>query len=90
MDQSPHAGANVNSQLALRTRALPRVAAPQIHRLHPAAQHGSSHQEHLVPLVHVMHRYRTDMVIAGSYSIMMGVLILFWNLLSLLMHLGDR
>ena len=44
----------------------------------------------LVQVNDVMHRYRTDMVIAGSYSIMMGVLILFWNLLSLLMHLGDR
>ncbi|MCO4747754.1 MAG: hypothetical protein KC912_23365, partial [Proteobacteria bacterium] len=43
----------------------------------------------LVQVNDVMHRFRTDMVIAGSYTIMMGMLILFWNLLSLLLRLND-
>jgi len=36
----------------------------------------------------VLHRLRTDMHIEGAYLITMGVLILFWNILSLLMRLG--
>jgi len=38
----------------------------------------------------VMHQLRTDMHIEGAYLITMGVLILFWNILSLLMRLNRR
>ena len=38
----------------------------------------------------VIHRLRTDMHIEGAYLITMGVLVLFWNLLSLLMRLNGR
>lgn len=44
----------------------------------------------LVQINDVMHRFRTDMVIAGSYTVMMGMLILFWNVLQLLLRLNDR
>jgi len=38
----------------------------------------------------VLHQYSTDMKIEGAYTITMGVLILFWNLLSLIMALTGR
>ena len=38
----------------------------------------------------VMHELRTDEVVPGAYLLTMGVLILFWNLLSLLMRLNRR
>ncbi|MCB9777973.1 MAG: Bax inhibitor-1 family protein [Alphaproteobacteria bacterium] len=38
----------------------------------------------------VMHRLRTDQYVEGAYLITMGVLILFWNILSLLMRLNRR
>ena len=38
----------------------------------------------------VMHQLRTDQHVEGSYMITMGVLILFWNLLSLLIQLTNN
>ncbi|MCB9675717.1 MAG: US12 family protein [Alphaproteobacteria bacterium] len=38
----------------------------------------------------VMHQMSTDMKMEGAYTIAMGLLILFWNLLSLLMRLNSR
>lgn len=38
----------------------------------------------------VMHRLDTNQHIEGSYLIMMGVLVLFWNILSLIMRLTSR
>ncbi len=38
----------------------------------------------------VLHRLRTDMHVEGAYMITMGVLILFWNILTLLMRLQRR
>ncbi len=38
----------------------------------------------------VMHRLNTQQHIEGAYMITMGVLVLFWNLLSLLMRLSGR
>jgi FtsH-binding integral membrane protein len=38
----------------------------------------------------VLHEMSTDMKIEGAYTIAMGILILFWNLLSLLMRLSGR
>ncbi len=38
----------------------------------------------------VLHQMSTDMKIEGAYTIMMGVLILFWNLLSLILRLSSR
>jgi len=38
----------------------------------------------------VMHRLRTDQHIEGAYLITMGILILYWNILSLLMRLRRR
>jgi FtsH-binding integral membrane protein len=36
----------------------------------------------------VLHRLRTDMHMEGSYLITMGILVLYWNILSLLMSLS--
>ena len=36
----------------------------------------------------VLHKLRTDMHIEGAYLITLGVLVLFWNILSLLMSLS--
>ncbi|MES2640157.1 MAG: Bax inhibitor-1 family protein [Myxococcota bacterium] len=38
----------------------------------------------------VIHEYDTDMHIEGAYTISMGLLVLFWNILSLLMRLTRR
>lgn len=38
----------------------------------------------------VMHRLRTDQHVEGAYLITMGILILFWNILTLLMRLNRR
>jgi FtsH-binding integral membrane protein len=38
----------------------------------------------------VLHRLRSDMFVEGAYVITMGVLVLFWNILTLLMRLQDR
>lgn len=38
----------------------------------------------------VVHTYRTDMDVEGGYTITMGLLVLFWNILSLLMRLTRR
>ncbi len=38
----------------------------------------------------VLHELRSDMHVEGAYMITMGVLILFWNILSLLMRLQRR
>jgi FtsH-binding integral membrane protein len=38
----------------------------------------------------VLHQLRTDMHVEGAYLVTMGVLVLFWNVLSLLMRLQDR
>jgi hypothetical protein len=38
----------------------------------------------------VIHKLRTDMVIPGAYSITLGLLALFWNILVLLMRLQRR
>lgn len=38
----------------------------------------------------VIHRLRTDMHIEGAYLITMGILVLFWNILTLLMRLTRR
>jgi len=38
----------------------------------------------------VIHKLRSDMHVEGAFVITMGVLVLFWNILSLLMRLQDR
>lgn len=38
----------------------------------------------------VLHHYNTDMHIEGAYTITIGVVVLFWNILSLLMRLRRR
>lgn len=38
----------------------------------------------------VLHQFDTSMTIEGAYTITMGILVLFWNILSLLMRLTDR
>lgn len=38
----------------------------------------------------VIHDYRTDMHVEGAYTIAIGILVLFWNILSLLMRLTRR
>ena len=38
----------------------------------------------------VIHRLRTDQTVEGAYMITMGVLVLFWNILTLLMRLQRR
>jgi FtsH-binding integral membrane protein len=38
----------------------------------------------------VLHHYTTDMHIEGAYTITIGVVVLFWNILSLLMRLRRR
>jgi len=38
----------------------------------------------------VLHQMSTDMKVEGAYTITMGVLILFWNLLSLILSLSGR
>ena len=37
-----------------------------------------------------MHKLNTQQHIEGAYMITMGILILFWNILSLLMRLNRR
>jgi FtsH-binding integral membrane protein len=44
----------------------------------------------LYQLNQVLHRYNTDEHVAGAYDIAIGVLVLFWNILSLLMKLTRR
>ena len=38
----------------------------------------------------VLHQFRSDMAVEGAYTITMGLLVLFWNVLSLLMRLNRR
>ena len=38
----------------------------------------------------VIHRFSSDMHIEGAFTVTMGVLVLFWNILSLLMRLNRR
>ncbi len=38
----------------------------------------------------VIHDFRTDMHVEGAYTISIGILVLFWNILSLLMRLTRR
>ncbi|MDP2316146.1 MAG: Bax inhibitor-1 family protein [Pseudomonadota bacterium] len=38
----------------------------------------------------VIHEYNTDMHVEGAYTISLGLLVLFWNILSLLMRLTRR
>ncbi len=38
----------------------------------------------------VMHNLRTDQHVGGAYTVTMGLLILFWNLLTLLMRMNRR
>jgi FtsH-binding integral membrane protein len=38
----------------------------------------------------VIHAFRTDMHVEGGYTISMGILVLFWNILTLLMRLTRR
>ncbi len=38
----------------------------------------------------VMHQMRSDMYVEGAYMVTLGILILFWNLLTLLMSLTSR
>ena len=38
----------------------------------------------------VIHNFRTDMHIEGGYLVTLGVLVMFWNLVTLLMSLSDR
>ena len=38
----------------------------------------------------VLHHYTTDMHMEGAYTITIGVVVLFWNILSLLMRLRRR
>ena len=44
----------------------------------------------LYQLNQVIHTFRTDMHVEGAYTITIGVLVLFWNILSLLMRLRRR
>lgn len=44
----------------------------------------------LYQLNRVIHDYRTDMHIEGGYTISIGILVLFWNILNLLMKLSRR
>ncbi|MFZ5475987.1 MAG: Bax inhibitor-1 family protein [Myxococcota bacterium] len=44
----------------------------------------------LYQLDRVMHDFTTDMHVEGAYTITMGLLVLFWNILSLLMRLTRR
>ena len=44
----------------------------------------------LYNLNQVMHTLSTDQHIGGAYTITMGLLVLFWNLLVLLMRLQSR
>jgi FtsH-binding integral membrane protein len=44
----------------------------------------------LYQLQKVLHDYDTDMHIEGAYTITMGLLVLFWNILTLLMRLTRR
>ena len=44
----------------------------------------------LVQLNDVVHKMPPTMVVEGSFNVMMGLLILFWNVLSLLMRLQRR
>lgn len=44
----------------------------------------------LYQLNQVIHDYRTDMHVEGAYTIAIGILVLFWNILSLLMRLTRR
>lgn len=44
----------------------------------------------LYQLNQVIHDYRTDMHVEGAYTISIGLLVLFWNILSLLMRLTRR
>lgn len=44
----------------------------------------------LYNLNQVMHRMSTDMVVPAAYHVTLGMLILFWNVLSLLMRLNRR
>jgi len=44
----------------------------------------------LYQLNQVIHDFRTDMHIEGAYTIAMGILVLFWNILTLLMRLSRR
>jgi FtsH-binding integral membrane protein len=44
----------------------------------------------LYQLNEVIHAFRTDMHIEGAYTIAIGILVLFWNILSLLMRLTRR
>ncbi len=44
----------------------------------------------LYELNQVLHRYASTMWIEGSFSVMMGLLVLFWNILVLLMKLQRR
>lgn len=44
----------------------------------------------LYQLNSVIHRFSPDMYIEGGYTVAMGILVLFWNILSLLMRLTRR
>ena len=44
----------------------------------------------LYQLNDVLHRFTTSMPVEGAYTITMGILVLFWNILSLLMRLNRR
>lgn len=44
----------------------------------------------LYQLNQVMHRFTTSMHIEGAYTLTIGILVLFWNILSLLMRLNRR
>jgi uncharacterized YccA/Bax inhibitor family protein len=44
----------------------------------------------LFNLNQVMHRMSTDMVVPAAYHVTLGMLVLFWNVLSLLMRLQRR
>jgi FtsH-binding integral membrane protein len=44
----------------------------------------------LYQLNQVIHDFRTDMHVEGAYTIAIGILVLFWNILSLLMRLTRR
>lgn len=44
----------------------------------------------LFNLNQVMHRMSTDMVVPAAYHVSIGILVLFWNVLSLLMRLNRR
>lgn len=44
----------------------------------------------LYQLNQVIHQYRTNMHIEGAYTITIGLLVLYWNILTLLMRLNRR